>query len=90
MHPLDWSQCPAVESIPSKLSGAWVFRGTPMPVQTVFENLAAGLSPEEITEVFDVTRNEVNAVLQFASQSLSGAPATIHALHQEVHEDSLR
>ena len=38
MANLDWSQCPAVESIPGKVSGAWVFRGTRMPVQTVFEN----------------------------------------------------
>lgn len=39
MAVLDWSQCPAVESIPGKVSGAWVFTGTRMPVQTVFENL---------------------------------------------------
>ena len=37
--PLDWSQCPAVESIPGKRSGAWVFKNTRMPVSTVFENL---------------------------------------------------
>ena len=36
---LDWSQCPAVESVPGKVSGAWVFRGTRMPVAAVFENL---------------------------------------------------
>jgi uncharacterized protein (DUF433 family) len=50
MASLDWSQCPAVESIPGKVSGAWVFRGTRMPVQTVFENLEAGMSVDEITE----------------------------------------
>ena len=44
MSALDWSQCEAVESIPGKVSGAWVFRGTRMPVQTVFENLEAGMS----------------------------------------------
>ena len=75
MASLDWSQCPAVESIPGKVSGAWVFKGTRMPVQTVFENLEAGMSIDEITEVFDVTRDEVKAVLQFASQSLAKAPA---------------
>lgn len=42
MAPLDWSQCPVVESVPGKVSGAWVFRGTRMPVATVFENLEAG------------------------------------------------
>jgi uncharacterized protein (DUF433 family) len=50
MASLDWSQCPAVESIPVKVSGAWIFRGTRMPVQTVFENLEAGMSLEEITK----------------------------------------
>jgi len=74
MADLDWSQCDAVESIPGKVSGAWVFRGTRMPVQTVFENLEAGLSLEEITEVFDVTPQEVKAVLEFVSGSLAKAP----------------
>jgi uncharacterized protein (DUF433 family) len=71
---LDWSQCSAVESIPGKVSGAWVFRGTRMPVQTVFENLEAGMSVDEITEVFDVTREEVRAVLRFAVESLAKPP----------------
>jgi uncharacterized protein (DUF433 family) len=71
MTNLDWSQCPAVESVPGKLSGAWVFKGTRMPVQTVFENLEAGLSVEEITDVLDVTPEEVKAVLHFASESLA-------------------
>jgi len=75
MSSLDWSQCPAVESIPGKVSGAWVLKGTRMPVQAIFENLEAGLSVKEITEVFDVTEDEVKAVLRFVSQSLDKAPA---------------
>jgi uncharacterized protein (DUF433 family) len=75
MANLDWSQCPAVESVSGKVSGAWVFRGTRMPVQTVFENLEAGMSVDEITEVFDVTPEEVKAVLHFASESLAKAPS---------------
>ena len=75
MPQLDWSQCPAVESIPGKVSGAWVVKGTRMPVQTIFENLEAGLSVKEITGVFDVTEQEVKAVLHFATQSLEKAPA---------------
>ena len=71
---IDWAQCPAVESIPSKVSGAWVFKGTRMPVQTVFLNLEAGMSPREITEEFDVTLDEINAVLHFASESLERPP----------------
>jgi len=74
MAQLDWSQCPAVESIPGKVSGAWVLKGTRMPVRTIFENLEAGLSVKEITEVFDVTEQEVKAVLHFATQSLEKAP----------------
>lgn len=75
MPQLDWSQCSAVESVPGKVSGAWVLKGTRMPVQTIFENLEAGLSVREITEVFDVTEQEVKAVLHFAAQSLEKAPA---------------
>lgn len=67
---LDWSACPVVESIPGKVSGAWVFRGTRLPVATVFENLEDGLSVEEIMEQFDVTREQINAVLDFAARSL--------------------
>ena len=71
---IDWSQCSAVESIPGKVSGAWVLKGTRMPVQTIFENLKAGLSVREITEVFDVTEAEVNGVLNFIAHSLETAP----------------
>lgn len=75
MPDLDWSQCPAVESIPGKASGAWVLKGTRMPVQTIFENLEAGLSVNEITEVFDVTEEEAKAIVHFATRSLEKAPA---------------
>jgi uncharacterized protein (DUF433 family) len=75
MTGLDWSRCPAVESVPGKVSGAWVFKGTRMPVQTVFDNLEAGMSVDEITEVFDVTREEVQSVIQFVSQSLASHAA---------------
>ncbi len=67
---LDWSKCPAVESVPGRVSGAWVFRGTRMPVATIFENLEDGMSIEEIMEQFDVTREQVTAVLDFAARSL--------------------
>ena len=73
MAALDWSQCPAVESIPGKRGGAWVFRGTRMPVSTVFENLQ-DMSVDELMEEFGVTREQVEAVLQFAAQSAE-APA---------------
>ena len=69
---LDWSQCAAVESVPGRVSGAWVFRGTRLPVDTIFENLADGMTIEEIMEQFDVTREQVLAVLEFAAQSVRG------------------
>ncbi len=67
---LDWTKCAAVESVPGKVSGAWVFRGTRLPVATIFENLEDGLTIEEIMEQFDVTREQVTAVLDFAARSL--------------------
>ena len=75
MAKLDWSQCGAVESVPGKVSGAWVFKGTRMPVQTVFANLEAGMSAKEITEVFDVKAEEVEAAVHFVIQSLEKDPA---------------
>ena len=74
MATLDWSQCPAVESVPGRLSGAWVFRDTRMPVSTVFENLEAGATVDEIIEQFDVTREQIRAVLEFAARSLDTVP----------------
>ncbi|MEO7191349.1 MAG: DUF433 domain-containing protein [Vicinamibacterales bacterium] len=70
MAALDWSQCPAVESIPGKVSGAWVFRGTRMPVAVVFENLEDGMTIDELMEQFPVSRDQVKAVLEFAAVSL--------------------
>jgi len=56
--------------VPGKVSGAWVFKGTRMPVATVFENLQAGASIEDIMEWFDVTREQITSVLDFAARSL--------------------
>ncbi len=74
MATLDWSQCPAVESVPGRVSGAWVFKDTRMPVATVFENLEAGLTVEEVMEEFDVTREQIHAVLEFVARSLGTPP----------------
>jgi uncharacterized protein (DUF433 family) len=73
MPTLDWSQCPAVESIPGKRSGAWVFRGTRTPVATVFENIQ-DMSLNELVDEFGVTREQVEAVLQFAASSTEAEP----------------
>ena len=72
---LGWSNCAAVESVPEKVSGAWVFRGTRMPVAAVFENLEDGLTIDEVVELYDgLTREQVQAVLEFAAQSLEVPP----------------
>lgn len=68
--PLDWSQCPAVERIPGKVGGAWLFKGSRTPISVVFDNLEHGMSVEEIVEQFPVSREEIKAVLEFAARSL--------------------
>jgi len=78
--PLDWSQCTAVESIPGKVGGAWLFKGTRTPVSLVFENLEAGLTVDEIMEQYPVTREQINAALEFAARSAAAAPPTLKAL----------
>jgi uncharacterized protein (DUF433 family) len=71
---LDWSQCPAVESIPGKVSGAWVFKDTRMPVSIVFENLEAGASISEIMDWFHLSQEQIVAVIDFAARSLDAPP----------------
>jgi uncharacterized protein (DUF433 family) len=79
MASLDWSQCPAVESVADRRGGAWVFRDTRMPVSTIFENLEAGSSIEEIIDQFHVTREQIQAVLEFAARSLDAPPVPVGA-----------
>lgn len=67
---LDWSKCAALESIPGKVSGAWVFKGTRTPASVVFENLEDGLTIDEVMEQFGLSREQVQAVLEFAARSL--------------------
>jgi uncharacterized protein (DUF433 family) len=72
---LDWSQCPAVESVPGKVSGAWVLKGPRMAVCAIFENLEAGANIDDIMEWFDgLARDQVKAVIEFAARSLDRVP----------------
>jgi uncharacterized protein (DUF433 family) len=71
---LDWSQCPTVESVPGRLNGAWVFKDTRMPVSAVFENLEDGATVDEIAEWYQISKDQVIAVLEFAARSVA-APA---------------
>jgi uncharacterized protein (DUF433 family) len=71
MVALDWSQCPAVESVPGKLSGAWVLKGSRMPVSAIFENLEEGASIDDIMQWYEgLDRAQVKAVIAFAARSL--------------------
>ena len=75
MATLDWSQCPIVESIPGKVSGAWVLRGTRTSVKVLVENLEAGMTIEELIEQFPVTREQIDSLMAFVGRSLDKAPS---------------
>ena len=71
---LDWGQCQAVERYPGKVSGAWLFKGTRVPVKALFENLESGASVDDFLRWFPgVTREQVEAILEHAEQSLAEA-----------------
>jgi len=71
---LDWSSCSAVERAPERVSGAWVFRGTRVPVAALFENLEDGVQATQFVEWFPgVTTEQVRAVLDHAAKSLAVA-----------------
>lgn len=73
---LDWTQCSAVERVPGKVSGAWVFKGTRVPVAALFENVEGGATVDQFLEWFPgVTREQAMAVLKFAESSLAVAAA---------------
>jgi uncharacterized protein (DUF433 family) len=74
MSVLDWSQCPAVESVPGRVSGAWVIRGTRTPVKVLFEDLEAGMSIDEVMEQFPVTREQLDSLMGFVARSLEKEP----------------
>ena len=66
---VDWSQCAALESVPGKVSGAWVFRGTRVPVSAVLKNLK-DLSVHEVADEFpSVSEAQIREVLEFLARS---------------------
>jgi uncharacterized protein (DUF433 family) len=70
MTNIDWTKCPEVESVPGKVSGAWVLRNTRMPVSGILENLEAGATVDDIMEWFaGLDRKQVEAVIEFAAYS---------------------
>ena len=68
---VDWNNCPEVESVPGRVSGNWVFKGTRLPVYALFENLAGGATIYDIMEWFGgVDESDLKAVLEFVAQDL--------------------
>ena len=71
-RPRDWRACSAVEQVPGKVSGTWVFRGTRVPVRALFENLRDGASIQDFLSWFPgVQREQVEAVLDHELKSLA-------------------
>jgi len=71
---LDWSNCDAVERVPGRVSGAFVFKGTRLPVATLFENLEAGATVGDFLKWYEgVTHEQVVQVLKYAERSLAPA-----------------
>ena len=71
---IDWSSCPAVERDADRVSGAWVFSGTRVPVAALFENIEGGATIREFLEWFPgVTAEQVRSVLEHAARSLEVA-----------------
>ena len=67
-----WSTCPEVERSPEKVSGSWVFRGTRVPVQALFQNLEDGGSVDDFISWFPgVAKSQVDSVLEHTSKSLA-------------------
>lgn len=72
----DWSDCSEVNASPDTVSGAFVFRGTRVPVKALFENLEDGATVDDFLQWFPgVNREQVDAVLEFAAHSLEPALA---------------
>jgi len=69
---MDWTNCSAVERVPGKVSGAWLFKNTRVPVRALFENLEGGATVEQFLEWFPgVNREQVMTVLKFTESSLA-------------------
>ena len=69
---MDWSDCADVERSANKLSGAWVVKGSRVPVQAVVDNARDGFSPEAIAEMFEgISVARVRSVLRFAGRYVS-------------------
>ena len=68
---IDWSQCAAVERSTDRVSGAWCFRGTRVPVTALLENLEGGATIQDFLERFPgILPPQVKGVLEHLRRSL--------------------
>ena len=66
-----WEHCDAIERHPEKVSGAWIFKNTRLPVATLFEALKKSTTIDQFLDDFEgVTRQQVDAVLDHLIQNL--------------------
>ena len=79
---MDWVNCPAVESVPGKVSGNWVFTGTRLPLYALFENLAGGATIYDFVEWFEgAEESEVKAVLEYLAHGLRASVSHAHSVN---------
>jgi uncharacterized protein (DUF433 family) len=65
---IDWSQCPDVESVPDRCSGAWCVKGTRVMVQGIIDN-AEDFTAEQIArDIYDLDVDVVRRILTFAAR----------------------
>ena len=82
---IDWCRCPSLESIPGKVSGAWVIKGTRMPAQTIVDNYDACMDAREIADAFAVHSRTVEAIIAFAEDYRAGAQTRLLASPESRH-----
>ena len=81
---IDWENCPGIESVPGRVSGAWVFQGTRLPVSALFENLESGATIHDFMEWFEgADEDNIRDVLQFVADSLK-APTPVGSLENPL------
>ena len=72
----NWNTCPAAVRTRDKVSGAWVFTGTRIPLPALYENLTSGSTIKEFVEWFpNVDEQQARAVLEHEARALKTAAA---------------
>ena len=68
---INWGECPGIDRDPKRLSGAWCFEGTRLPVHALFMNLSSGMTIPEFLKMFPAANEEqIKSVLDFLSDRL--------------------